>query len=142
VPRPPLSTGKTTRLVLVPRPGEEAKIKAFKEICARDGYRVSDELSKLIDEWLIKHNYPPGNPQLPLTRFTSDSGVQIPTGSRPTIFKVVLGSQPIRVTERDLQQIREQWHKMLDSSKQSWRRILQQIDHPTAREIRQLEKGE
>ena len=142
MPRPPLSTGKTTRLVLVPRPGEEAKIKAFKEICARDGYRVSDELSKLIDEWLIKHNYPPGNPQLPLTRFTSDSGVQIPTGSRPTIFKVVLGSQPIRVTERDLQQIREQWHKMLDSSKQSWRRILQQIDHPTAREIRQLEKGE
>jgi len=142
VPRPPLSTGKTTRLVLVPRPGEEAKIKAFKEICARDGYRVSEELSKLIDGWLIKHNYPPGNPQLPLTKFAFDSGVQTPTTSMSTIFKVVLGSQPIRVTERDLQQIREQWRKMQDSSKQSWRRILHQIDHPTAHEILQLEKGE
>jgi len=142
VPRPPLSTSKTTRLVLVPKPGEEAKIKAFKEICARDGYRVSDELSKLIDEWLIKHNYPPGNPQLPLTKFTFDSGVQIPTASRPTVFKAVSGDQIINVTERDLQQIREQWHKMLDSSKHSWRRILQQIDHPTAHEILQSEKGE
>ena len=140
MPRPPLSTGKTTRLVLIPKPGEETKIKAFKEICARDGYQVSDELSKLIDGWLIKHNYPPGNPQLPLTKFTSNSGVQTPTASRPKIFNVVLGSQPIHVTERDLQQIQGQWCKMPDASKQSWRRILQQIDHPTAREI--LEKGE
>ena len=140
MPRPPLSTSKTTRLVLIPKPGEEAKINAFKEICARDGYQVRDELSKLIDGWLIKHNYPPGNPQLPLTKFTFSSGIQLSTASRPTVFEAVLGSQPIHVTERDLQQIQEQWHKMPDASKQSWRRILQQIDHPTAREI--LEKGE
>ena len=141
MPRPPLSTSKTTRLVLIPKPGEEAKINAFKEICARDGYRVSDELSKLIDGWLIKHNYPPGNPQLPLTKFTLDSKVQIHgVESKPAIFQIILSNQSIRVTERDLQQIRQQWHKMLDSSKRSWRRILQQIDHPIAREI--LEKGE
>ena len=142
MPRPPLSTSKTTRLVLVPKPGEEAKIKAFKEICARDGYRVSDELSKLIDEWLIKHNYPPGNPQLPLTRFTSGSGVQIPAASRPSIFKAALGDQIIDVTERELQQVREQWPLLDERCKRSWRSTLQQIDHPIAYEILQLEKGE
>lgn len=60
---------KTMRLVLVPKPGQEPAIRAFKEITARNGLQVSDILFEKVEEFLREHNYPPGNSQTILDSF-------------------------------------------------------------------------
>ncbi len=66
--RPPNHNAKTARITFIPKPSQEEKARAFKEICARDGLTASEELYVKIEEWLVEHNYPPGNPQTLLFR--------------------------------------------------------------------------
>jgi len=142
MPRPPSPESKTNRLVLAPKPGEEAKVNAFKEICSRDGYRISDELLKLVERWLREHNWPPGNPQLPLTKFSGDRIPGTPFKAQITITrKDPLGrghveeTKSIQVSERELQQLLVQWQGLSERGKRIWVRILKQVDHPIARKI-------
>jgi len=69
MPRPPNKDAKIPRLVLVAKEGQEEKIKAFKEICARNEIHVSDILFEKVEAFLIKHNWPPGNSQTLIFNF-------------------------------------------------------------------------
>jgi len=63
IPKPPNPKSKTLRLVLIPKNGQDDKIRAFKEICARNNKEISDILFEKVEEFLRKHNWPPGNSQ-------------------------------------------------------------------------------
>jgi len=65
--RKPDPRSKVARVVLDAKLGQEPQIRAFKEICYRDGLDASDELFQLIHGWLKGHNWPPGNPQTQIT---------------------------------------------------------------------------
>lgn len=80
MPRLAKPDAKTLRLTLIPKPHQEIKIRAFKELVARNELEISEVLFEKVEEFLKEHNWPPGNSQLPLTKFTR---VQIPAGSRP-----------------------------------------------------------
>jgi len=70
MPRPPNPHAKTKRLVLEGTIEEESvRIRAFKKICVADGLQMKKELLDLLDFWLKKHNWPPGNPQTLLHSF-------------------------------------------------------------------------
>lgn len=64
---------KTKRLVLIPKPGQEIKITAFKEICARNGIQISDVLFEKVEAFLKEHNWPPGNSQTLLGVFPQEA---------------------------------------------------------------------
>lgn len=61
--RPPDPKSKIVRVFLTAKPGEEPKVRAFKEICARNGIKVRTVLMEKVDSFLREHNYPPGNSQ-------------------------------------------------------------------------------
>lgn len=63
MPTTPKPDAKTKRLVLIPKPGQEIKITAFKEICARNGLEISKILFEKVEQFLKEHNWPPGNSQ-------------------------------------------------------------------------------
>lgn len=63
MPRPPDPNSKIVRVFLTAKPGEETKVRAFKEICARNNKKVRDVLMEKVDAFLREHNYPPGNSQ-------------------------------------------------------------------------------
>lgn len=61
---------KTFQLILKPRPEWEMEIRAFKELCARNGLSMSEELyERGIKTFLHEHNWPPGNSQTLLPKF-------------------------------------------------------------------------
>ena len=66
----PNHQAKTLRLVLIPKTGQEVKIRAFKELVARNGLQISDILFEKVDEFLREHNWPPGNSQTLMSVFT------------------------------------------------------------------------
>lgn len=63
MPTTPKPDAKTKRLVLIPKSGQEIKITAFKEICARNGLEISNVLFEKVEQFLKEHNWPPGNSQ-------------------------------------------------------------------------------
>lgn len=73
MPTTPKPDAKTKRLVLIPKPGQEIKITAFKEICARNSIQISDVLFEKVEEFLKKHNWPPGNSQTLLQVFPQEA---------------------------------------------------------------------
>lgn len=66
----PNHKSKTLRLVLVPKQDQETKIRAFKEIVARNGLCVSSILYEKVEAFLREHNYPTGNSQTLITVFS------------------------------------------------------------------------
>lgn len=72
MPRQPNPKSKTTRLVLVPKQGQEQSIRAFKEIIARNGLNISDILFEKVVSFLKQHNWPPGNSQTLLQTFIDE----------------------------------------------------------------------
>jgi hypothetical protein len=72
MPRKADYTAKTLRLTLCAKPGQEDKIRAFKELAARNDLEISDILFEKVEEFLKEHNYPPGNSQTLLSRFDRD----------------------------------------------------------------------
>ena len=104
----------------------------FEELVHREKTHFSELVVRALEEYVRRHH--PGNPQLPLTKFVSPDqprGIE----SCPSVFKVVLGNRTISVTEYNLRQVDQQWRDLRPKSKQTWIRILKQINHPTAWEI-------
>ena len=54
------------------KPGEEPKIRAFKEICGRNNIEIRSVVLEAVDAFLRQHNWPPGNSQTLLEKFGSD----------------------------------------------------------------------
>ena len=70
--RPPNPEAKSDRLVLTARNGEREKIRAVKEICARNNITVRSVLMQYgVEHFLKLHNWPPGNSQTVLESFGS-----------------------------------------------------------------------
>ena len=131
---------KTIRLVLIPKPGEEEKIRAFKQLASRNGLKISRILFEKVEEFLKEHNWPPGNSQTVMTVFLEDP---ISDESQPQVYEAQLKTQErntIKVSEKELQQVYEQWEHITEKGKQSWIQILKQIDHPIAYEILEKEQ--
>jgi hypothetical protein len=74
--RQPDPNSKSSRVVLVAKPGQEQTVKSFKELCRRDHIEVNEALIGLVQEFLQRHNYPPGNPQLQLTQYDGLKGFE------------------------------------------------------------------
>jgi len=72
MPKIPNPKAKTLRLVLIPKENQEMKIRAFKEICARNGFKISDVLFERVESFLREHNWPPGNSQTLLSSFGAE----------------------------------------------------------------------
>jgi hypothetical protein len=61
---------KTLQLICRPKPGQEDKFRAFKEICVRNNLQVTDQLFIFgVEAFLRKHHWPPGNSQTLLAKF-------------------------------------------------------------------------
>lgn len=73
MPRPANSKSKTTRVTLIAKPNQEVRVRAFKEICARNGISMSDILMEKVDAFLRAHNWPPGNSQTLMQVFLEPS---------------------------------------------------------------------
>lgn len=150
MPRWPDREAKTLRLVLSPKPGQEEKIRAFKELIRRNGLKIGDILFERVEEFLKEHNWPPGNSQTVINTFIDEGelkegiqqifNVQIKTAKNGSLNHQAV--KTIQVTERTLQQVHLQWQDINERGKQSWLRILRQIDHPLAHEILKSEKDE
>lgn len=70
MPKPPNPESKGTKVTLSSKPEWVAEIRAFKEICARNGLSMSLELYKRgVRSFLRDHNWPPGNSQTSLSVF-------------------------------------------------------------------------
>lgn len=68
--RPPDPEAKTCHLIFQAKTEEEkVKMKAFKEICKRNGIEMRKELLKGIDGFLKEHHWPPGNSQVLIREF-------------------------------------------------------------------------
>lgn len=61
--RSPDPKSKTINIQIHGKPGEAEKIRAFKEICARNGIEMRDVVLKAVDHFLREHHWPPGNSQ-------------------------------------------------------------------------------
>jgi len=73
MPRPPNSKVGKSLTIHARTPIEEQKIKAFKELHARNpDLEIHQTIMEYIDNFLIKHNYPPGNSQTILETFIGD----------------------------------------------------------------------
>lgn len=72
--RPPNPQSKTLRLVLAAKNGEGDKIRAVKEICARNRITISSVLMKYGVNYFLKlHHWPPGNSQTILETYGSET---------------------------------------------------------------------
>lgn len=70
MPRPPNPKSKTIQLILkCVNEHEAVRVRACKEICARNGIKIKDVLMQGVDSFLRKHNWPPGNSQTQMTTF-------------------------------------------------------------------------
>jgi len=87
VPRSPDPNSKSERLVLSGKPEQSTRIRAFKEIVARNPeLTINKVLMEKVDEFLRKHNWPPGNSQTVLQVFTVErkEGCQFAERKRDT----------------------------------------------------------
>jgi hypothetical protein len=74
MPRTADAAGKTNRLILEGRPDQAIEIRTFKEIAARNGLSISEILfEKAVIPFLHEHNWPPGNSQTVMTKYTTPS---------------------------------------------------------------------
>jgi len=126
---------------------------AFKRLAEMERCSAGKLLEVAVEEYVARHS--PGNPQLPLTKFT---GVQIPaTGTeleaqvfrakvkmprKDSLGRQIQEERTIQVSEKDLLQVAEQWQDLSERGKRSWIQILEQINYPTAREILRYASGE
>jgi len=138
---------KTLRLVLIPKPGQEEKIKAFRELVRRNDLEISDILFQKVEEFLRQHNWPPGNSQTILPAFQrpgfkSRSQAFAVRVKRASDFfgHTVLDSRTLSISEKDLLELQGQWGTLSERGKQSWIQILKQVDHPIARKILEEEE--
>jgi len=68
--KPPNPKSKTCSLIVRAKPEWEIEIRAFKEICARNGIQYSEELMRRgVRPFLQEHNWPPGNSQTVLPSY-------------------------------------------------------------------------
>ena len=149
MPRRPDREAKTLQLALVPKPGQEEKIRAFKELIRRNGLEISDVLFEKVEQFLKEHNWPPGNSQTVLVAFTDNAEsnesqprvfkAQIKTLRKDSLGRDVEVEKTVEVGEEFLPWLLKGWPPADDRAKQYWLKVLRQIDHPIAREI--LEKG-
>jgi len=76
--RPPNPSAKTPSIFIIATKEEEAiVIRAVKQICAVDGLAIKTETLKLFQQWLHEHNWPPGNPQIQITKFVEKQLVEL-----------------------------------------------------------------
>ena len=66
---------KTLRLVLVGKEGQEEKIRAFRDIVARNNLCISTILFEKVENFLREHHWPPGNSQTIITSFSGEPKV-------------------------------------------------------------------
>ena len=86
--RNPDPHGKTSQLIIKAGVGREdhvMKIKAIKEVCLKDGLRINDEILNEMENWLKRHNWPPGNPQHLIVEFTDGKLCEL---EKPELFYV------------------------------------------------------
>jgi len=70
--RPPEAKAKSHQLIVKAKPEEEVELAAFKELCARNGIKIRDEIfTRTIRPFLREHNWPPGNSQTVIDVYTT-----------------------------------------------------------------------
>ena len=69
MPRKPNPNAEPQMIYRAKTEEEKIKLKAFKEICARNGIEMRDVTAAGIDRFLREHNWPPGNSQTLLQVF-------------------------------------------------------------------------
>ena len=73
MPRKPNPKSQTPRITICGKPHQEVQIRAAKEIAARNGIDLSDEMfNRGVLSFLRAHNWPPGNSQTVLPVFGVD----------------------------------------------------------------------
>lgn len=72
MPRRPNPKSKTPRIVIEAKTEDELnKLRGLREVFSREEPgEMRRELWQAIDHVLAKHNWPPGNPQIQMTKFT------------------------------------------------------------------------
>jgi len=106
-------------------------IKKAREIARREGRSLSNLVMELLRDYVRRHE--PGNPQLPLTRFTGESKdgrrCSVEGCDEPAQFIVFLDRgtviEKMRLCERHLRDLRQGWigDQRIDYKSLSWRRI-------------------
>lgn len=66
MPRYPDPNAKTMNLIMKGKPGQEAKIRWFREWCARNGKEISEILYEKIEQHAKEHGFPNGRSQAKL----------------------------------------------------------------------------
>ena len=70
MPGRPNPKSKTPQIIVRCRPEWETEFRAMKEICARNGLKLNEEVyERAVKPFLRDHNWPPGNSQTLLERF-------------------------------------------------------------------------
>jgi len=73
MPGRPNPKSKTPQIIVRCRPEWETEFRAMKEICARSGLKLNEEIyERAVKSFLKDHNWPPGNSQTLLERFGSE----------------------------------------------------------------------
>ena len=71
MPRYPDPKSKHPRIVILAKPEWEVEMRAFKDLCARNGLEMGHEIYvRAIRTFLQDHHWPPGNSQTVLTAFS------------------------------------------------------------------------
>jgi len=71
MPRHPDPKSKTPRIVVLAKPEWEVEMRAFKDLCARNGIEMASEIYvRAIRPFLQEHHWPPGNSQTVLAAFS------------------------------------------------------------------------
>lgn len=74
MPRKPKPDSEVPQMIYRAKTEEEKiKLKAFKEICARNGIEMREVAAAAVDRFLREHNWPPGNSQTLLQVFGSET---------------------------------------------------------------------
>ena len=70
MPRPPNPKSKTSQYVMGIKTEWETEFRAMKEICARNGLKLNEEIyERAVRSFLRDHDWPPGNSQTVLPSF-------------------------------------------------------------------------
>jgi len=112
--------------VYVPLHYQQLILKA-KEIARREGRSLSALVLELLRDYVRRHE--PGNPQLPLTRFTGESKEErrcsVEGCNEPAAYEVYADHQKMRLCEDHLRDLRRGWlgDRRVNYKSLSWRRI-------------------
>jgi hypothetical protein len=93
MPRYPDPKSKGEHIHIVCKPGRETDFRGFKQVCLKDGLDMSDEFYGLMQHWLKKHNWPPGNPQRQIEQFKAPV---VPVPAKPPMCPAYNPDQPCR----------------------------------------------